>query len=404
MVLQLAWKNIWRNRARSLLVIGSVILGLWVGAFLMAYSFGAIDQRMQDAVAHEVSHFQVHHPEFERDNEAVYSLESGTKFLADLHRHKLIKAATGRVITFGVIASANSSTGAKFIGILPEHEDAVTSLKAKIDTGRYFTADDNNKTIIGQKLADKLGVKLRSKIVLTFQDVEGNIASGAYRIVGIYKMYNSSIEEMNVYVKAPDLAAQLETPEHYHEIAALLYDADSLDMMVQNLKTKYPDDQIEDWRELAPELGLMVESFDQYMVIFLIIILLAISFGIINTMLMAVLERIREIGMLMAIGMNKWRIFSMISLETILLIMIASPIGLLLAYLTINYLGRVGMDLSSAQDSYASFGFQSFIYPSLDPNYYWQILVMVAVAAFAASIYPAFTAIRLDPVQAMRKI
>jgi len=389
---------------RSLLVIGSVMLGLWIGAFLMAYSFGAIDQRMQDAVAHEVSHFQVHHPEFKRDNEAVYSIASGTTLLNELQHNELIKAATGRVITFGVIASANSSTGAKFIGIIPEQEDAVISLKAKIDTGRYFTNDDKNKTIIGQKLADKLGVKLRSKIVLTFQDVEGNIASGAYRIVGIYKMYNSSIEEMNVYVKAPDLASQLETPVDYHEIAALLHDADSLEMIVQNLKTKYPNDQIETWKELAPELGLMVESFDQYMVIFLLIILLAISFGIINTMLMAVLERVREIGMLMAIGMNKWRIFSMISLETILLIMIASPIGLLLAYLTITYLGRVGMDLSSAQDSYASFGFQSFIYPSLDPSYYWQILFLVSIAAFAASIYPAITAIRLDPSQAMRKI
>ena len=403
-VIQLAWKNIWRNRVRSLLVIGSVVLGLWIGAFMMGYAFGIIDQRLQDAVAHEISHVQIHHPQFDRDNEAKYYIPEGNATLTSLQDHDDVKAATGRVVAFGVIASANTSTGAKFIGILPDLEDAVTSLQAKIDTGRYLTSEDKNKALIGEKLAEKLDVKLRSKIVLTFQDLDGNIASGAYRIAGIYKTYNASIEEMNVYVPARDLAGQLEMPVTFHEIATVLHDGDSLASLVQQLKNDHPSALVEDWTELAPELALMVESFDQYMVIFLVIILLALSFGIINTMLMAVLERVREIGMLMAIGMNKLRIFAMIALETILLIIIASPFGLLLGYLTVTYLGHVGMDLSSMQEGYASFGFQSLIYPELAPEYYLQILIMVIIAAIAASIYPALTAIRLDPVQAMRKV
>ena len=149
----------------------------------------------------------------------------------------------------------------------------------------------------------------------------------------------------------------------------------------------------------------MVESFDQYMIIFLAIILLAILFGIINTMLMSVLERFREIGMLMAIGMNKGRIFSMIFLETIYLVLVSAPFGLLFAFIAVAYTGSQGIDLSNLYDeSYASFGIKTIIYPKLTSEYYLQILGMVMVTAILAAIYPAITAIRLDPVQAMRKI
>ena len=175
--------------------------------------------------------------------------------------------------------------------------------------------------------------------------------------------------------------------------------------MLTELSGTYPKAKFESWKELAPELGLMIDSFDQYMIIFIIIILLALSFGIVNTMLMAVLERVREIGMLMAIGMNRWRVFSLIALETLYLVVIASPLGLLLAYLTINHLGEVGMDLSGLyQEGYAAYGFKSFIYPKLENIYYFRIFIMVSITAILASIYPAVTAIRLNPVSAIRKI
>ncbi|MDH3650699.1 MAG: FtsX-like permease family protein [Saprospiraceae bacterium] len=405
MLFQLAWKNTWRNKVRSLLVLGSVMIGLWVGAFIMAYAFGAIDQRLEDAVSSEVSHFQVHHPEFKKDNEAIYHVPQGAVLLQDLREDARVESVTARIVTFGVVASAITSTGAKFLGVLPDSEDKVTSLKSKLEQGAYFDVDDKNKVIIGQKLADKLGVKLRSKIVLSFQDLDRNIASGAFRIIGLYKTYNSTYDELNVFVKYGDLADLLEMEEGYHEIAAMANDPDSIDSITEELSILYTGALIEDWKEISPELGLMVESLDQYMVIFLIIILLALSFGIINTMLMAVLERTREIGMLMAIGMNKWRVFAMIGLETVYLVVTASPLGLLLAYFSISYLGTKGIDLSSFYDeSYAAIGFQTTIYPKLDTISYWQILLLVVITAVLASLYPAWTAIRLDPVKAIRKI
>ena len=405
MLIQLAWKNIWRNKTRSLVVAGSVMVGLWVGAFTMAYVFGMIDQRLKDAVENEVSHFQVHHPRFEDDNEARFVVPRSAELLSVIKKDPRVKAAGARVITYGMIGSAQTSTGGKFVGIDPIAEDALTGIQGKLTQGTYFQDDSKNKVIISERLAQKLKVKLRSKIVLTFQDTTGNIVAGAFRIVALYETYNSGYDDTHVFLRSSDLWDLLGTAGHYQEIAALLQDPQQLEGMLTELSGTYPKAKFESWKELAPELGLMIDSFDQYMIIFIIIILLALSFGIVNTMLMAVLERVREIGMLMAIGMNRWRVFSLIALETLYLVLIASPLGLLLAYLTINHLGEVGMDLSGLyQEGYAAYGFKSFIYPKLENIYYFRIFIMVAITAILASIYPAITAIRLNPVNAIRKI
>ena len=316
-----------------------------------------------------------------------------------------IKAFTSRFITFGIAASSQTSAGVKINGIDPDSENLVTGLGNKIHSGEYLLSTDKNKAIVSNKLGAKLGLKLRSKIVLTFQSTEGNIASGAFRVVAFYETYNSTYDQLNVFVRGQDLARLLAVEGVGHEIAALVHEPDSLDHLLQVYRDNYPAIAFEDWKEISPELGLMVESFDQYMIIFLAIILLAVLFGIINTMLMAVLERVREIGMLMAIGMNKYRIFYMIALETIYLVLISAPFGLLFAYLTIFYTGNQGIDLSGLYaESYASFGVKTIIYPKLTTEYYWQIIAMVMITAVLAAIYPAYTAIKLDPVQAMRKI
>ncbi|MGI9542951.1 MAG: ABC transporter permease, partial [Cyclobacteriaceae bacterium] len=233
----------------------------------------------------------------------------------------------------------------------------------------------------------------------------GSIVAGAFRIMGLYKTYNSGYDDLHLFIRGEDLTGLLGIPGQYHEIATLLDQPETLDAFTNELSAKYSSLLVEQWKDLSPELGLMIDSFDQYMIIFLIIILLALSFGIINTMLMSVLERVREIGMLMAIGMNRLRLFGMIALETSFLVLIATPFGLLFAYLTNSYLGEVGMDLSGLyQEGYASYGFKSFIYPKLENIYYFRIMIMVVITAILASIYPAITAIRLNPVTAIRKI
>ena len=174
---------------------------------------------------------------------------------------------------------------------------------------------------------------------------------------------------------------------------------------IKNFSVKVvPKEKIEDWKELSPELGMIIESFNLYTYIISGIILLALTFGIINTMLMSVLERFKELGVLMAIGLNKYKIFIMIMLETIYLTVLGTPIGLLVGWLTVTVLGKTGINISMFSEGLASYGFSAIIYPALDQEKYVIIVSMCLITAILSAIYPSYRALQLNPSEAIRKI
>ncbi|MEO0340392.1 MAG: FtsX-like permease family protein, partial [Bacteroidota bacterium] len=157
----------------------------------------------------------------------------------------------------------------------------------------------------------------------------------------------------------------------------------------------FPSLLVENYRERAPDVELYESMLGSLSLIYLIIIMLALVFGIINTMLMAVLERLRELGMLMAIGMNKLKVFLMIVTETLLLTLVGAPVGLALGALTVAYVGKRGLDLSAFSSTMEMYGMANVVYFDLAPEVYWQVVIVVSLTAILASIYPALKAIRL---------
>ncbi|MGD9931928.1 MAG: ABC transporter permease [Mangrovibacterium sp.] len=187
-----------------------------------------------------------------------------------------------------------------------------------------------------------------------------------------------------------------------HEIAVFLNDNLLLDRVNTELTGKLPDLDIKNWREIMPEVYLLESSFNLTMYIFIGIILLALLFGIINTMLMAVLERTKELGMLMAIGMNKSRVFMMILLETVMLSLFGGMWGILLGWLLNAWFGMQGIDLGAWSAAYQSMGFDTLVYTHLPLSISLQIAWMVIVTGILAAIYPAIKALKLKPAEAVR--
>ena len=222
MLLKVAWKNLWRNKLRSILVICSIILGIWAGTFIFAYMFGIIEQRLDDAIKYEISHLQFHNTQFTEDYDPQYDLPDLDILLRELNKEKNIKAFSVRTITHGMVSSPSSSTSAKFIGIDKDLESRLSQLDKLVIEGSYLEDKDKNKLLIGKKLADLLKVKLGSKIVLTFQDQERNIVSAAFRIKGIYESINGTIEKSNLYLIKDDLNRLMNIGDSAHEIAVLL--------------------------------------------------------------------------------------------------------------------------------------------------------------------------------------
>lgn len=382
----------------------SVALGLWGGVFIMSLSNGVSIQRKQDVIYSYLSHIQIHHPDFVDERLLKHYLPDGADILAIVEQQPLVQAATARTLTYGMAASARNSGGVDIHGILPDKEQHLTNIDDKLVAGSYLE-EGRLPIVIGQSLADKLDVGLRSKIVITFQDTTNEIIAGAFRVSGIYQTVSPDFDEVNVYVRADDVARLmgLSAPV-FQEIAILSVDEDSVTSLKHALQSRIPEPDIQEWKELSPELRFLDTAMDSFLYIFIAIILLALSFGLINTMLMSVLERTRELGMLMAIGMNKWRVFSMILMETLYLAIIGGIMGLGASWFSIKAMEDTGIRIDAVSEGMASFGMTSTLYPVLDIAYYPPLAAMILIFALIAALYPARKALQLKPATAIRKI
>lgn len=410
----LSWRNIWRNRTRSLVVITAIALGIWAAMFMSGFATGMVKGYLNDNIANAVSHIQIHHPDYAKDNDVKMTVPDAFITLNNIKKYNNVKAATARTLVNGMIASSKEARGIRVKGIEPEAEARVSTIAEKIVEGEYLAPNKRNPILISNRLAERLDVKLRSKVVLTFQDLNGEIVAAAFRVAGIFDTGNDLFDDATVFALREDLNRLLSGASEgndsipvqpiAHEIAIILSDAKLVDSTRNTLQAALPDLKVETYREISPDLQLYESQMQSVSLIYLVVIMLALIFGIINTMLMAVLERIRELGMLMAIGMNKLRVFLMIMLETILIGVVAAPFGLLLGWATITYFGKYGINLSAYSETLQMYGMSNIIYFAVNPDIYWQVPLSVAFTAVLASLYPAWKAIRLQPVEAIRKI
>ncbi len=403
MLLKIAIRNIGRNARRSLIIIVAVSIGLWAGIFLMAFYNGMIQQRINSAITGEISHLQLHHPQFKDDHDIQYYLQDGRKILQQITENPNVKAAVGRIVLNGMLASASGSSGITINGVMPEAENSLTHLNQKILEGHYFQPKKTNELILSQRLCKKLNVTLNKKVILTFQDSNGDLVSAAFRIAAIYKTVNDPYDDINVFVNIHPIDSLAGIPTQFNEIAVLLHSSKLLDQTQIDFEKRFPQTRVENWMEIAPELGLIVSMGDQMVYIFMGIILLALAFGIVNTMMMAVLERTREIGMLLALGMNKIKIFLMILMETLFLLLVGCPLGIGLALGTVALTHRTGIDFSNFSEVYSRFGYESVIYPALVLNQLGSIMLLVVITAILSALFPARRALKLKPAEALKK-
>ena len=403
MILAVAWRNIWRSKTRSLVILVAICLGLASGVFYMGFYQGMVDQRINTAIKTEASHIQIHHKEYLNNPDKKFVIANADSVTKVIRSVSGVKATTSRIIMNTMIQSPTTSSGVKVTGVVPEDEKQVTNLYTRLIEGTYFEEGKRNPIVVGKKLAEKLKVKLKSKVVITLQDMEGNMTGASFKVEGIFETSNTAFDESCVFVRSDDISRiMVMDPNSCHEIAVLLDNNDELALADQTIQSELPGLDVKTWREIMPDVSLVESSFGLTMMIFMGVILLALLFGIINTMLMAVLERTKELGMLMAIGMNKFRVFMMILLETVMLSFVGGVCGIVLGWLLNLYFGVKGIDLGAWSTAYKSMGFDTLVYTKLSWSISFEIAVMVIVTGIIAAIYPAMKALKLKPAEAVR--
>ncbi len=403
MLLQLAWKNIWRNKKRSAIIILALAFGLWGGLFSDAVMMGMTESSVETAINGDLGHIQIHKPGYSDEYDVKNYIPDGLQILNNLQKNSAVQAASGRMLIQGIASSPTSSFAIQIMALVPGDERRVTNIANKIIEGSYFDSDKRNPAVIGKKLADRLGLKLHSKFVLSFQDLRGDINYIACRVAGIFKSASAQFDESRVFIEQTDLTRILGlNAPLLHEITIRVKHSDMIPPVLKELKGNYTNLEIQSWNEIAPEMAFLKDTMLVYSYLFVFIILLALLFGITNTMLMSVVDRVREFGVLIAVGMKKSRLFKLIILETVLLSLTGGILGIIIGFSTIAVFAKTGIDLSIVAKSMESFGAETLLFPTLPPEMYLILPLMILVVANMAAIFPALKATRLLPSEAIR--
>ena len=474
MLLSLAWKNIWRNKLRSLVLVGAIALGLVGVVFFIGLSQGFMDARNKKVIETQLSHIQLHNPHFED----FYSLKDTIPGIGQvrsfLERQQFVAGFSCRLKTLAMASSPYNSSGVMAVGINPQQEISVTKLYTYMaDSLSEFldSAKRQNSIIIGHALARRLQLisfrvtgevlqqlkawglpgpvldslaqikgktfrlssqfygkledlltenqfnkyadiiaqqaahyRLHRRIILRMQDIHGQVVEAAFVVVGVFYTQNDLFDGQFVFVKKPYLAQLLDIPQTAtNEVAIRVRNTDKLTEYQRILKRQFPRLSVKTMYELDPFLRLSKTLMYVYYAIFEVFVFLALSFGIINIMLMAVLERTKELGMLKAIGMNRRKIFVMIFNETLLITVLGAAVGLIVGWLIIVITSHTGIDFSRfAKRGFESLGFSAVVYPRVPFIAMLEVVVFVVVTAFLSSLYPTFRALKLKPAEALR--
>ena len=403
-IIKIAWRNVWRNKLRSFIVIASMVLGLWSGLFSASMMSALNNQRINSAIKSQLSHLQIHHPSFQDNYDIKYQINGLNKVLKVLDENKKVNSYSARIVLSGMASTARGATGVKLIGADHTNEKNITDIHSHIVKGTYFSGGTSRQAVIGQELAEKLKLDIKKSIYLTFVNEDGSQERLKLKVVGIFKSGNSIFDGSHMFAQKDYLDKIFGKEDIIHEIALVSNDINQAKELKYELLKAFPDNEIELWSEISPELGYANEMLSFFLYIFMTIILIALSFGIINTMLMAILERKRELGVLMSVGLNKSKIFLMIALETLFISIVSVPLGVFLSYVTISYFGDVGIDLSMVEEGLEQFGMGTRLYTELYLDYYINITLLTFLLTFISSLFPARRALKLEPAVAVRSI
>ena len=400
-ILTLSWRNLWRNHRRTLIMLAAISVGVWAMIFMTALMRGMVDDMLHQGIRNLPGHIQIHHPAFRDDPSVVNSIASPDGELLAALNDSGTEQWTGRIKVPAIISSERESRGVNLLGVEPGAEKVITGIGEKIIEGRFLDSDDDKGLVIGAKLAQRLETRLGKRVVIMSQDPDNNIADRGFRIVGIYKAKLPGLEEINVYAARSTVQKLLKLDDQISEIVIIDKDFRNVETLYQNIKRAAPETlEVMAWYELDTYLSSMLNMMDGFVLVWIIIIFLALSFGLVNTLMMAVFERTREIGLIQALGMRPGMIVYQILLESLLLLLIGLTIGNVLAVVTIIPL-ESGMDVSVVAEGMAMMGASSMLYPNLTVDDMIIANVVVIILGTLTSILPAWRAAKLNPVQAI---
>lgn len=399
---KLAWRNLWRRRLRTALILFALALGVWSMISLAALMRGSMEQQVEKAVMNLLGHIQIHASGYRDDPVIEHRIPMPSSALQTILKAPAILRWAGRIRVPAVVSSERESAAVTLVGIDPEKERGLSFIPTAVTQGRYLESLDDNGVVMGRKLAERLETGLGRRVVLMSQDIDNEVADRGFRVVGIFDAQPESTETGYVFVARGTAQTFLKLGDAITEITLTTMDRNLLDAPLAPLRAAAPELDVQPWSVIEPLLAVTESITDVFLIIWYVVIFTAMSFGLVNTLLMAVFERTREFGLFQALGMPPRHILGQVFIESLILLALALAVGNLAAFGTIELL-RDGIDLSAFAQGLEMVGISPVLYPLVTVGDVTAANTLVFALGILASLYPAWRAARYVPVEAITR-
>jgi len=401
---RLAWRNLWRNHRRTLIMLLAIVLGTWAMIFMTALMRGMVSQMVADGISALPGHVQAHHPDYRDDPSIANLIGVSDSELIERFDTAGFEGFSTRVRVPAVVTSEYDSRGVTLLGIDPVRELGLTFVHQDKIEGRFLESVDDNGIVIGRKLATTLNTEVGKRIVLMSQDPDNEIADRGFRVVGLFDASVLAFEEQYVFVGKKTTQQMLRISDQVSELFVLGDDYRDVEAAYEKTVALINDGAVvKRWTELDAYLGTMLNVMDGFVFVWIVVIFLALSFGLVNTLVMAVFERVREIGLMLALGMRPIHILGQIIVESLLLLAIGLVLGSALAWAAVQPM-KDGIDVSIVGEGMDMWGMSSVLTPELLLSDVILANVVVLVLGFLASLSPAWRAANYEPIEAITKV
>jgi ABC-type lipoprotein release transport system permease subunit len=403
--IRLAWRNLWRNKRRTIITL----LALAVNTAVLITTFALMDGYIETAARYATDlitgEAQIHAFEYLEDHSLYKTIDNPDEIIAKAKSHGI--NASPRVYGYGLLAVGNKSAGVLFEGINPELDKQAFTLHEHLQgDGRFVSNKADKGMVLGKKLAKTLNAKIGSEIIAVVQASDGSLGTDIYTVSGILKTAGEKLDRSTAICHIDDFRELFVMENAVHEIALNSFRGVELEEIEPLLGNTVDGLEFKTWRQLNPSLSEMLEMSDVSVAIMATIFFIVAGLGVMNTMLMATYDRIREFGILKAIGTSPMAIVRDILVEAMMMSVIAICIGFVLGLATSYYLSIHGIDMSGVGGdvTFAGIAFDPIWKAVIHPESFIEPMVMMCVISVLASIYPAVIAARLKPVEAMNHV
>jgi putative ABC transport system permease protein len=402
LTLKMAFRNIFRNKRRTILTGLSMLAGFFLAVVFIGWSDGTYSNIIKTFTANRLGHIQIHKKNY-LDRPSLYkTIDNLSQISEILHQMKEVQSWAPRLFSAGLASVGEKSAGVQIIGIQPEKETATTHFDKKVIKGRNFSLEPSHEVIIGKGLAEILNAEISDEIVVISQAADGSIANDLYTIIGISSSGNDISDRTSFYLQLKDTQDLLVLNERIHEIAVtvdkLNHVPDVTKRIIETLNN--PELEVKPWQVFAKSFYQAMQADKQGMWIMLVIIIVIVAVGVLNTVLMSVLERRREYGLLKAVGTKPKQIIKLVLLEITILAVFSILFGAVLGFGANSFLSTHGIRFGegftyggmSFDTMYSVVNIRSFVIPA----------VTVLLCSTLVSLYPSFKAAKTEPAKTMR--